>query len=157
MINPEYVAQLDAQRTSDTDIVKNVWENSFLAFSDTDIGDMCNEQGVPMGVTKICLNAGSSCGKDTKCQAVFRKYVDALKKGYTKDFAAFKKESSLMGYVNIATSIATGFFGSKDASPDIETPEQRTKRMAITIGISVLAVTALSIGIYFVVKRIKNK
>lgn len=158
----EYVAAKIGEKSfAQSNILKDVWENDGWAmFTDNEIGDKCLE--VPLSANKMCLDAGSSCKGDKKCEEIYLRYIDALKKGYTKNFEAFKKESKAMGYVTTAMTIAAGFFGSRDASPEMKDTDtskskddEKRKKIGLAVGIGIALVTATIITVLVI--RSKNK
>lgn len=155
MLNPILVAQLSSKSIADSKIVKNAWlDESYLTFTAAEIGDLCNK--APITATKMCLAAGDSCKDgDEKCAEVFKRYVSALSQGYKKDFEKFKKESTILGYIGTGLSVAAGYFSDPNDSPDMKTPEEKRKRTALVVGVSVSVLVAASIGIYFYMKNKK--
>ena len=148
-----YVANEVGQKAFDASkIIKNVWESDgWLTFTAPEVGEMC--LSVPNSVNKLCLDAGSSCKTgDNKCAEAFKRYAEALKQGYKKDFATFTKESKALGYLNTAVGIVGGFFGSATDSPegpavpgsevDVKN-KKKSKNIAIGIGVGVLVIGAI--------------
>lgn len=162
MINLFVANEIGQKSFNDSKIVSDVWENDgWATFTAPEIGDIC--LSVPNSVNKVCLDAGSSCkAGDSKCEEAFKRYVEALKKGYKKDFASFQKESKTLGYLNTAVGIVGGFFGTREDSPEITpnetTPEQKKKSSRnLAIGITASVLVIGTIVTILVIRNRKNK
>lgn len=147
-----YVASELGKRSFENEkVLHDVWNNegslelNFSNMTEAEIGTACVD--VPLAVNGKCLSAGTACKGDKKCEAIFTKYVDALKKGYTKSFDEFKKESKLLGYITTGFGVIGGLFGDPNQAPDVPTKTIRETRIKWAVGIAV-TLTLIGVGIY---------
>ena len=112
-------SMIGKQEEYDTQIVKDVWNNEMLGFTEEDFkgeSNMCEAAYEAQGSEAFnkCRAAALACGSDESCNKLAVKYAAALVKGYSKDFESFKKKTSTLSAIgDIATGILSGIFGGK--------------------------------------------
>ena len=171
-VNTMYAAvDIGAQDEYDTQIVKDVWNNdtsNFQNFTEKDFAgetNMCEATYEAQGGNSyaMCRSAALSCGTDVACNVIAEKYAKALEGGYSKDFEAFKKKTSMLASIgDIATNLLGGLIsklGGGSSDQDVEVGggrvviEQEKSKTGLYIGIGVVAVAAIGTAIYFARKK----
>ena len=163
-VNTMYAAAaLGLQDEYDTQIVKDVWNNSMSNMNAGESTKNCFSVYEAQGSTAegMCYQAGLSCGSDTDCNALAVKYAEALAGGYSKDFESFKKKSSFLvkaGEITggILSGLLTSLGGDKDNQIDVGGgyyEPQKKSRTSLYIGIGVVAVIGIGVAIYFARKN----
>lgn len=171
-VNTMYAAvDLGAQDEYDTQIVKDVWNNdnsNFQNFIEKDFAgetNMCEATYEAQGGNSyaMCRSAALSCGTDVACNVIAEKYAKALEGGYSKDFEAFKKKTSILAAIgDIASNLLGGLLsklggGSSeddiDLSRDKKYKEEEKSKTGLYIGIGVVALAAIGAAIYFARKK----
>lgn len=163
-INTMYAAsQLGKQDEYDTQIVKDVWNQDFSNAS-TD-SDMCEAAYEAQGAEAFnkCNAAIASCGSDSTCRELAKKYSQALQGGYSKSFEDFKKKTGTLAAVgDIASGLLGGLLsnlGGGSREGDIQVgggayyePQQKSN-MGLKIGIGILALAGIGTAIYFATRK----
>ena len=168
-VNTMYAAaDLGLQDEYDTQIVKNVWNDSssFANFTAKDFEgetNMCEgvyeKQGAE-GYSK-CYNAAIS-SNTPEHNALALKYAKALEKGYSKDFESFKKKTGTLSSIgDIATGLLGGLLdnfasGNKDGNIQVggyEYAPQPKSRTGLYVGIGLVAVLGIGTAIYFATRK----
>ena len=143
----------------DTQIVKEVWQNKFSNLTEEQSAKACqfvyDSQG--SSAYEKCNQAYLSCGTDGGCVSVAQKYAEALAKGYSKDFEAFKKKTNFLTSTGeLIGGVLSGFVGSQTGRNNqvnfgtggFYQPPRRTPA-GTYIGIALLAIVGIGAGIYF--------
>jgi hypothetical protein len=135
------------------------WSNMTSAETETNCAGVDNIDG---NVTKydLCIEASLDCGNDTDCNELARKYAQALREGYSKDFVAFKKKVRNLGFLNTGLEWLDNMLNRPTSSSDNpyingggsdDDDKGLSTGAKIGIGVGILAVLG-TIG-YFIFKK----
>ena len=164
-------ASVGRQDDYDTQIIKEVW-----ADFPTD-GDMSNFTKKDFeGETNVCEKAYEAQGSEaySRCyqaalaantpehNALVERYAAAQAKGYSKDFAAFKKKTGTLSAIgDLATGILGSLFGKSTSSSTRSTsgggedynkekyPEPEKPKTLLYVGIGAVVIIGIGTAIYF--------
>lgn len=135
------------------------WSNMTSSETETNCAGVDNVDG---NVTRydMCIDASLDCGSDVKCNELARKYAEALKEGYSKDFEAFKRNAKLLGFLNTGISFLDNFLNKPQGSTGGGTggggggnDDNKGLSMGAKIGIGVGIVAILGTITYFIIKK----
>jgi len=142
---------LDPQHTMCVPCSKDSWSNMTSSEALTNCDKLDNTEGK----YDMCMEASVDCGNDADCELA-RKYAQALKEGYSKDFGAFKKKVRNMGFLNMGLDFLNNLLnkpqgGNSGAYPP-PPPKQGMSTVAkVGIGVGVLAL--IGVGVYFIFRK----
>lgn len=165
-VNTMYAASdLGLQDEYDTQIVKEVWSNSMSNMDAESSSANCEKAYEAQGAEAYnkCYNASLSCGTDSACNAIAKKYGEALARGYSKDFESFKKRTGLLSQAGeIGKDILGGVLSGLGLSNSNNTSgrnsgayydEPKRSNTGLYIGLGIVALAGISAAIYFARKK----
>lgn len=156
-----YVAStIGLQDDYDTQIIKDVWNNSMSNMNDVESSSSCEAVYESQGSSAYnkCYQASLSCGSDSKCDILAKKYAQALVGGYSKDFESFKNKSNILSSAGeIAGSLLSGLLGKNENDTQIGgggyyAPQSKSNK-GLYIGIGVVALIGIGTATYFALKK----
>lgn len=144
------------------EIIKSVWnEEEHSNMSVTSAESLCGS--LDDSSYGRCMNAANSCGSDSKCDTVARKYAKALGKGYAGSFNDFKKRSeNLANLGELALSAIGGLFGGGrnggqnegyDSNGGYSGNYDKPSSTGLIIGVSAVALIGIGTAIYFATRK----
>ena len=149
---------IDPQHTRCVPCNKDSWSKAsgWSNMTSSEALTNCDKLDNTQGKYDLCMDASIGCGNDSECSELARKYAQALKEGYSKDFVAFKKKARNMGFLNMGLDFLDNLLnpqGNTGGGYNDDTPPPPKMSMGAKIGIGVGVVAVLGTIGYFIFKN----
>jgi len=153
--------------TNDEKIIRRVFGRKYSPSSKDSWSNMtssealtnCDKLDNAEGKYDMCMDASVDCVNDADCELA-RKYAQALKEGYSKDFSNFKRNAKLLGFLNTGISFLDNFLNKPQGNTGGGTggggggdDDDKGLSMGAKIGIGVGIVAILGTITYFIIKK----
>jgi hypothetical protein len=151
--------------TEQDDILREVWqeeEENFSGLAAVEAQNICEDAYEKQGadVYNQCYAAATSCGNDSTCDTIAKKYAKALGKGWQGTFEQFKTRSSNVdvltnfGLNALGTWLSGGSQGGQQPSGGSTVVyagggDSGKSNTGMYVGLGVLALVGIGAAIYF--------
>ena len=152
---------IDPQHTRCVPCNKDSWSRAsgWSNMTSSEALTNCDKLDNTEGKYDMCMDASVGCGNDADCELA-RKYAQALKEGYSKDFSNFKRNAKLLGFLNMGISFLDNFLNKPQGNTGGGTggggggdDDDKGLSMGAKIGIGVGIVAILGTITYFIIKK----